>query len=176
MGILRQAYCALVQSALTYCLPAWGSFAPEQVWNRLNIDVCNPGSRIISGPPRWTRIEALILAAGTHTVQNLYAARTALLLDHTVRTSQNTLQESLPVALSTLVAPEHADRPPAGTQLANIFLPYDLDLRVTRQPFIRSLSWAQIGAEALNSSGLVSFRRANCLTRPLSSSARPRTT
>ena len=86
---LRAIYKAIVEGPLCYGLTAWGPFAAEETWHRLNIDVVHPGARAVTGLPRWTRIEALYRVAGLSSIQNLYAERCATRLDALERTSLN---------------------------------------------------------------------------------------
>ena len=87
--ILLATYKALVQNCLAHGIVGWGSFVPEEVFRRLNVEVVHPGLRLACGVGRWCRIEALYALSGCMSVQSLYAYRCGKLFDHVSRTRGN---------------------------------------------------------------------------------------
>ena len=74
-------YKGLIQNSISFGIAAWGGNVPEEVLQRINIDLIHPALRIIGGNKRWCRIENLYLSMDAYSVQNLSTTRCAQLLD-----------------------------------------------------------------------------------------------
>ena len=109
--VLRTTYLALIQNSIAYAIHAWGSYVADEKWARLNVEVIHPCLRMITGLPRWCRIEALYAASRAMSVQNLYTYKCAKWLDHTLRTTRNVAADTLRALL-----PLPSDRPPAAAK------------------------------------------------------------
>ena len=48
---MKQTYSALIEGLVGYCIPPWGSSAPQEKMARLDIEVVNVACRVVMGPP-----------------------------------------------------------------------------------------------------------------------------
>ena len=76
-SILKATYDAVISSLIRYGLLILGSCLPEDLANRLDVQVINTAARRISRLPMTTRVETLHFISGPHSFRNLYVIHCA---------------------------------------------------------------------------------------------------
>ena len=69
---LRVTHDAVITSLIRYGLLILGSCLPEDLIDKMDVQIINTAARRASDPPRTVRIESLQFLSGTRTYRNLY--------------------------------------------------------------------------------------------------------
>ena len=101
--VLRISSDAIISSLLRYGLTVLGSGLPEDLVNKIDVQIINTTARRITGLHPSTRIEILHFLAGTHTYKNLYIRHCANFLHSTLTAHGSHIQTRMRGELGELL-------------------------------------------------------------------------